>query len=148
MSSGACPINHIKKICAKTHSIARAHTHTHTHTHTLSVGLLWTSDQPDAEMSTWQHPTRTRDRHARLWRNSNLQYQQAKGRRLTPSRPLTPAQWTNFCTVVTSIQFKLFRHKFCFLWKPHEHSCTLWVRSKIFSKKLDGTLSSHWTFSS
>jgi len=26
------------------------------------VGLLWTSDQPDAENSTWQHITFTRDR--------------------------------------------------------------------------------------
>jgi hypothetical protein len=26
-----------------------------------SVGLLWTSDQPDAETSTWQHTTLTRD---------------------------------------------------------------------------------------
>jgi hypothetical protein len=28
-----------------------------------SVGLLWTSDQPDAETPTWQHTTLTRDRH-------------------------------------------------------------------------------------
>jgi len=28
-----------------------------------SVGLLWTSDQPDAETSTSQHPTLTRDIH-------------------------------------------------------------------------------------
>jgi len=28
-----------------------------------SVGLLWTSDQPDAETSTWQHPPLTTDRH-------------------------------------------------------------------------------------
>jgi len=27
------------------------------HTHTHSVGLLWTSDRPDAETSTWQHTT-------------------------------------------------------------------------------------------
>jgi len=27
-----------------------------------SVGLLWTSDQPDTETSTWQHTTITRDR--------------------------------------------------------------------------------------
>jgi hypothetical protein len=30
-----------------------------------SVGLLWTSDQPDAENSTWQNPTLTRDRYPR-----------------------------------------------------------------------------------
>ena len=28
-----------------------------------SVGLLWTSDQPVAETSTWQHTTLTTDRH-------------------------------------------------------------------------------------
>jgi len=28
-----------------------------------SVGLLWTSDQPEAETSIWQHTTVTRDRH-------------------------------------------------------------------------------------
>jgi hypothetical protein len=26
-----------------------------------SVGFLWTSDQPDAETSSWQHTTFTRD---------------------------------------------------------------------------------------
>jgi hypothetical protein len=29
-----------------------------------TLGLLWTSDQPDAETSTWQHITFTRDIHA------------------------------------------------------------------------------------
>jgi hypothetical protein len=29
-----------------------------------SVGLLWTSDQPDAETSTWQRTTFTTDIHA------------------------------------------------------------------------------------
>ena len=28
-----------------------------------SVGLLWTSDQPDADTSTWQYTTRTKERH-------------------------------------------------------------------------------------
>jgi len=38
--------------------------HTHTHTHTHRVGrLLWTSDQPDAETSTWQKTTLTTDFH-------------------------------------------------------------------------------------
>jgi len=27
------------------------------------VGILWTSEQPDAEPSIWQHTTLTRDRH-------------------------------------------------------------------------------------
>jgi len=36
-----------------------------------SLGLLWTIDQPDAETSTWQHTTPTRDRHLWLRRGSN-----------------------------------------------------------------------------
>ena len=28
-----------------------------------SVGLFWTSDQPDSKTSTWQHTTLTTDRH-------------------------------------------------------------------------------------
>jgi len=37
----------------------RDHTHW-THTHTHSVGLLWASDQPDAETSTWHNNTHDR----------------------------------------------------------------------------------------
>ena len=48
-----------------------------------SVGLLWTSDQPDAETSTWQHTTFTRDQHPCPQRDSNPQSQQANGRRPT-----------------------------------------------------------------
>ena len=36
-----------------------------------SVGLLWTSDQPDAETSTWPHTTLTTDRHPCPRRDSN-----------------------------------------------------------------------------
>jgi len=49
-----------------------------------SVGLLWMSDQLDAETSTCQHTTTTRDRHSFLRRDSNPQSQQASGRRPTP----------------------------------------------------------------
>ena len=48
-----------------------------------SVGLLWTSDQPVAETSTWQHTTLTTDRHPCPRRDSNTQSQQASGRRPT-----------------------------------------------------------------
>ena len=48
-----------------------------------SVGLLWTSDQPDAEISTWQHITLTTDRYSYPRRDSTLQSQQASGRRST-----------------------------------------------------------------
>jgi hypothetical protein len=49
-----------------------------------SVGLLWTRDQPDAETSTRQHTTLTRDRHRCTRRESNPQSQQVSGRRPTP----------------------------------------------------------------
>ena len=42
---------------AKASSWSRIHDHTDT---PQSVGLLWTCDQPDAETSTWQHTTLTR----------------------------------------------------------------------------------------
>jgi hypothetical protein len=46
-----------------------------------SVGLLWTSDQPDTETSTWQHTTLTRARYPCPRRDSNPQ---ANGIRSTP----------------------------------------------------------------
>ena len=66
------------------------HTHTHTHkqtltnTHTLSVGHLWTRDQPISETHTWLHTTLTRDRRPCLWQDSNPQSQEASSRRPTP----------------------------------------------------------------
>jgi len=55
------------------------------HTDTLhSVGLLWTSGQLNAETSTWQHTTLTRDTHACLCGDSNPQSQQASAHRPTP----------------------------------------------------------------
>ena len=62
-----------------------------------SVGLLSTSDQPDAETSTWQHTTLTTDIFASR-RVSNPQPQEASGRRPTPqtARPLgTALQYFN-----------------------------------------------------
>jgi hypothetical protein len=49
-----------------------------------SVGLLWTSDEPNVETSTWQNTTHTRDIHPCHRWNSNPQSQQASGRRPTP----------------------------------------------------------------
>jgi hypothetical protein len=61
--------------------------------HTHSVGLSWTSDQPVAETSTWQHTTLARDRHSCPRRDSNPQFQQKNGRRTTPqtAQPLGSA---------------------------------------------------------
>jgi hypothetical protein len=49
-----------------------------------SVGLLWTSDQTDAETSVGQHTTVTTDRHPSSRRDSNQQSQQASNHRPTP----------------------------------------------------------------
>jgi len=46
--------------------------------------ILWTNDQPDAEISTWKHTTLTRNRHPYPQRDSNPQFQQACGSRPTP----------------------------------------------------------------
>jgi hypothetical protein len=46
-----------------------------------TVGLLWTSDQPDAETSTWQHTALITDRQRCPRGALNLQSQQASGRR-------------------------------------------------------------------
>jgi len=50
-----------------------------------SLGILSTSVQPDAETSTWQHTTLTRDKLPCLRRDSIPQSQQASGRRRTRS---------------------------------------------------------------
>ena len=49
-----------------------------------SVGLLWTSNQPDAETSTLQHTTLTRDGRPCSQEESNPQSQQASRRGPTP----------------------------------------------------------------
>jgi len=55
---------------------------------TQSVGLLWTSDHPDAEISMCQHTTLTTDRHPCSRRNSNPHSRQASGRRSAPQTAL------------------------------------------------------------
>jgi hypothetical protein len=55
-----------------------------------SVGLLWTSDHPYAETSTWRDTTATRKRHPCPRWDSNPQSQHASGRRAATwtARPL------------------------------------------------------------
>jgi len=48
-----------------------------------SVGLFWTSDQPDTETSTWQHTALTTDKLPRPRGDSNTQPQQASSHRST-----------------------------------------------------------------
>ena len=59
--------------------VARSHSDT-----PHSVGLLWTSDRLVTETSILNHTTLTTDRHPCSRRDSNLQSQQASGRRPTP----------------------------------------------------------------
>jgi len=47
------------------------------------VGLLWTSDQPDAETSVSQQTTLTGGRHSCPWWDLNPQSQQASGHKPT-----------------------------------------------------------------
>jgi hypothetical protein len=56
------------------------------HTYRHTVGLLWTSDQPAAEISTYtgQHNIDTRDKHPCPERESNRRPQQPSGRRPMP----------------------------------------------------------------
>jgi hypothetical protein len=63
------------------HWITLSDAYTHTYTH--SVGLLWTSDRPVAETSTWQHTTFTTERDQCRRRDSNLQCQQVSSRKIT-----------------------------------------------------------------
>jgi hypothetical protein len=70
--------------------LSRPHAIKHTYTHTHSVRFVRTSDQPDAETSTWQHTTLTTDRHPCPWRDSTPQSQQASGRR---PRLRPPGHW-------------------------------------------------------
>jgi len=64
-----------------------------------SVVLLWTSDQPKAQTSTWQHPSLTTGRHPCLRWVSNPPSQHASGRRPTPltARPMRSAGGTAVC---------------------------------------------------
>ena len=55
-----------------------------------SVGLLWASNRPDAEISTWQHTTLTTDSHPCPRQDSNPQSQQASDRRPTPRTAWSP----------------------------------------------------------
>ena len=81
------------------HEVSRSHT-------THRVGLLWTSDQPDAETSIWQHTTLTTDRHQCFRCDSNPESQQASGHRLMPqtARPLGPAR-----NCITMLKYRSLR---------------------------------------
>jgi hypothetical protein len=67
-----------------------------------SVGLLWTSDRPDAETSTWRHTTITSERHPYLRLDSNTQSQRA-----TANPRLRPRCHLNWLFSITLIFWTL-----------------------------------------
>ena len=69
-------------LVGKASSLSRLYDHTERDT-PQSAGLLWTSDQPDAETSTWQQNTHKRQISTRR-RDSNQQSLQAGSHRPTP----------------------------------------------------------------
>ena len=94
------------------HSVTHKHIHAHTHSDTPHlVGLLWTRDQPVAENTTSQHTTLTRNKIPCLPWDSNLQFQQASGRR--PNKTAQPLE-----SAIKSC-VKLFQHS---------HQLWLWSR--------------------
>ena len=73
--------------------VSRSHSDT---PHT--VGILWTSDHPDAETSNSQYTAVTRDKHLCPRPVANSQSQQTSGRRRTPARTATEVD--HFCLVI------------------------------------------------
>jgi hypothetical protein len=72
-----------------------------------SVGLLWTSDQPDAETSTWQHMTLTRNIHpasSGIWNRNH-----------SSERPRTHA----LDRAATGTGWGIFTRKYCSRFTPH-----------------------------
>ena len=61
------------------HEVSRSHSHT-----PHSVGLLWRSDQPVAETSTWQHSQQKNIQHTGGIRTHNLSKWEAAELRLRP----------------------------------------------------------------
>ena len=80
----ALPINKYRFVFPKHNSLLIIQT-TWSHSDTPhTLGILWTSDQPDAQTSTWQNTTFTRDRQPCPRWDSSPQFQHASGRRPTP----------------------------------------------------------------
>jgi hypothetical protein len=100
-----------------------------------SVGLLWTSDQPDAETSTWQHTTLTGDRHPCFRRDSNPQSQRAATDLcLRPLGSAVPFIWVrilhiSFAIIAKTILKSLFAIKSTFQMrqKPKTSARGKWI---------------------
>ena len=86
----------------------------HDHTHTHSVGLLWTSYQPDSETSTWQHTTLTRDRHSCHRRDSKPQSQEASDPQIHVLKRAAPG--FDFLRIYSNIIFPIIYVLISLLW--------------------------------
>jgi hypothetical protein len=102
-----------------------------------SVELLWTSDQPGAETSTWQQSTITRDRQQCPPRDSNPQSQQALGRRPT-------TQTARFLSLLHSSNVIISRSysAYCFVWDIHSSNEGQYRQRKTTLRIDAGTISS------
>ena len=67
-----------------------------------SLGLLWTSDRPDAVTSSWQHATLTRDRHPCAHRDSNPQ---SSKQAAADSRLWQRGHWDRHLLVMLTVTF-------------------------------------------
>ena len=67
------------RVMASPYGASRSHSLDTSH----SVGLLWTSDQPDSKISAWQHTILTRDKHPPPQRDLNPQSYRVSGRKPT-----------------------------------------------------------------
>jgi hypothetical protein len=59
-----------------------------------SIGLLWTSDQPDTEAFTWQHTTPRTERHLRTGGTRTRNYSKQGGVD-TRLRPRSQSLWAS-----------------------------------------------------
>jgi len=91
-----------------------------------SVGLLWASDQPVAETSTWQHITLTRDRYPCPGglRTHNLSRREPADLRLKPR-----GHWDRLCALITVLEFtshsgwqNIFRRSTNSVFHHHTHN--------------------------
>jgi hypothetical protein len=92
-----------------------------------SVQLLWTSGQPDAETSAWQHTTIKRDRHLCPWRYSNPHYQQTIGCRPNQRliRPRGYYDWhTLYYYILYGPFYSLYYVCVCIYTHTHTHTHT------------------------
>jgi hypothetical protein len=95
-----------------------------------SVGLIWTSDQIAAKISTWQQHSTHKKQTSMTGPDSNPQPQQASGRRPTPQtvRPLG------------STNVKIYRTKMLFLIVCVSDFWSLSLRKRIGQKVSDNSV--------